>query len=478
MDHDHIRYLRDQNPTVRLLKLDNSPLIVSFLFSQFKKHNRIVIANEELTTNLTDYLYSLRENYGENAYPDSAHDYLIKWTNEGFLRKYYIPDSDEPVFELTPAAERALDWIKDLEKKEFVGTESRLLKIFDILKEIVYKCSVDPQKRLEELERQKNEIENEIEKVKSGDIDRLTETQIKERFFEVYDTARKLLSDFKQIEYNFRELDRIVREKQISSDLRKGKLLEDIFKVQDVIWDSDQGRSFKAFWEFLMSQTKQDELNELVETVSKLSEIQDLKKDDFIERINVNLIEAGEKVNKTNHHLIEQLRRYLADKAYLENKRIMEIIKGIKALAVQVKDNPPKDKGFITLDGRPNVDLVMERPLWDVPRNPEIKDMDFEKGYAESVDTDLLYKQLFVDLEELRNRIGELLRFNTQITLKQVTETYPVEKGLSEIIGFLSIASNDKRSVIHDEYMETITVSNKDTGKKFEIRIPQIVFCR
>src|SRR5574337_648725 len=270
MDHDYIRYLRDHNPTVRLLRLDNAPLIISFLFFQFKRNNRMVISNTELTTGLADYLYSLREQHGDGVYPGSAQDYLTAWTNDGFLRKFYPADSDEPVFELTPATEKALDWIKDLEKKEFVGTESRLLKIFDLLKEIVYKSSADPAQRLEELAAQKQDVELEIAKIEAGIIERLNETQVKERFFEVQDSARKLLSDFRQIEYNFRELDRVVREKQIDSSLKKGKLLDDIFKGQDLINDTDQGRSFRAFWEFLMSQAKQDELDELIRAVLAL----------------------------------------------------------------------------------------------------------------------------------------------------------------------------------------------------------------
>ncbi len=298
MDHEYIKYLKEYNPTVKLLRLDNAPLILSFLFQEFKKNNKIVILNTEIKTSLSDYIYNLNHIYGENTYSGTAQNYLDKWSNDGFLRKYYTSNSDEPAFELTPATEKALEWIKDLEKKEFVGTESRLLKIFDILKEIVYKSSDDPLKRLEELEKQKHEIEIEIEKIHSGNIEKLNETQIKERFFDVYDTARKLLSDFREVEYNFRELARSVREKQVNSNLKKGKLLEDIFKDQDFIWDTDQGRSFKSFWEFLMSQNKQDELDELIKTVSNLPEIQNIKHDDFIERIEINLIDAGDKVKK------------------------------------------------------------------------------------------------------------------------------------------------------------------------------------
>lgn len=478
MDHDTIRYLRDHNPTVRLLRLDNAPLIVSFLFFHFKKNNRMAISNTELTTGLTDYLYSLRERNGDGIYPSPAQEYLTTWTNDGFLRKFYPADSDEPVFELTPATEKALDWIKDLEKKEFVGTESRLLKIFDLLREIVYKSSADPTQRLEELAKQKREVEEEIAKIEAGIIERLNETQVKERFFEVQDSARKLLSDFRQVEYNFRELDRAVREKQIDSSLKKGRLLDDIFKDQDLLWDTDQGRSFRAFWEFLMSQAKQDELDDLTGAVLRLPELNELDHDEFIDRLKVSLIESGDKVNTTNHRLIEQLRKYLDDKAQLENKRVIEIINEIKALAVRVKDGPPKNRDFFAIDDRPSIELIMERPLWDIPKSPELRDMDFSIGRAEGLDTDLLYKQLYIDPEELKAKIRELLKSETQITLRQLTDAYPIEKGLAEIITLLNIASKDRKALINELVSESITVSNRETNKRFEISVPQVIFCR
>jgi len=478
MDHDYIQYLRDHNPTIRALKADNTPLIISFLFLQFKKNSRVTIPAPELTTNLADYLYSLRERRGEDWYPGPAPGYLNSWTNDGFLRKFYSPEGDEPLFELTPAMEKALDWIRDLEKKEFVGTESRLLKIFNLLKEIVFKSSADPGHRLEELARQKREIEEEMAKIEAGIIERLNETQVKERFFEVQDSARKLLSDFRQIEYNFRELDRAVREKQIGANVKKGRLLDDVFKNQDLIRDTDQGRSFRAFWEFLMSQVKQDELDELVGAVLALPEISGMDHDEFIDRFKVGLIESGDKVNKTTHRLVEQLRKYLDDKAQLENKRIIELIGGIKALAVAIKDQPPRNRDFFAMDDKPSIELIMERPLWDVPKNPELRDEDLSFGTADGIDTELLYKQLHIDPEELRRRIRELLKARVQVTLRQMTEAYPIEKGLAEVIALMNIATKDRSAVISEEVMETVVVSNKETDKRFEVSVPQVIFCR
>ena len=41
----------------------------------------------------------------------------------------------------------------------------------------------------------------------------------------------------------------------------KGVLLEEIFGNRDAIVDSDQGKTFPAFWDFLMSPARQEEAN-------------------------------------------------------------------------------------------------------------------------------------------------------------------------------------------------------------------------
>jgi hypothetical protein len=109
MDHFYIKNVVLPNPAVRLLKMDNAPLIISFLYQEFKGNNRIDITDAELTQQLSDYLYYLRENNEEGLYPDTAPAYLDRWTADGLLRKYYPPSSDEPFFQLTPATEKAID---------------------------------------------------------------------------------------------------------------------------------------------------------------------------------------------------------------------------------------------------------------------------------------------------------------------------------------------------------------------------------
>jgi Protein of unknown function (DUF3375) len=60
----------------------------------------------------------------------------------GWLRKFYAAGSDEPHYSLTPAVEKALLWLGDLCQRDFIGTESRLNIIFELLRQMVFGSSL------------------------------------------------------------------------------------------------------------------------------------------------------------------------------------------------------------------------------------------------------------------------------------------------------------------------------------------------
>src|SRR5262245_51364674 len=118
---------------------DHAPMIFSFLYKTFLQSNVRSIAQPDLVSKLADHLYTLREMAGEDAFPRPAAQYLDEWASDekGWLRKYYPPGGDEPHYDLTPAAERAADWVAGLEQPQFVTAESRLMTVFELLRQTV-----------------------------------------------------------------------------------------------------------------------------------------------------------------------------------------------------------------------------------------------------------------------------------------------------------------------------------------------------
>ncbi|WP_242467203.1 DUF3375 family protein [Ectothiorhodospira shaposhnikovii] len=118
MNHDDLQNLRRMHPAWRLLVADNAPMIISFLHGSFVAPNVRVLAATDLENRLEDFLFHLRGQLGEDAYPRAARAYLSDWSADerGWLRRYYPEHGDEPHYDLTPATEQAIQWLKSLEQ--------------------------------------------------------------------------------------------------------------------------------------------------------------------------------------------------------------------------------------------------------------------------------------------------------------------------------------------------------------------------
>lgn len=231
MDYQQLVSLRQHHPAWRLLRADHAPLIISFLQQTFVTPNLRSIEQASLASKLDDLIYSLHQSLGETLFPRAASSYLDDWADNsnGWLRKFYQSGSDQAHYELTAATEKAIEWLSNLDKRQFVGTESRLLAIFDLLRQVVEGTESNPETRIAELEKRKAAIDAEMAKIKTGQLELMDATRVRERFLEVSSSADSLLADFREIEQNFRNLDREVISKTVcnsfdSSSWRDGDI--------------------------------------------------------------------------------------------------------------------------------------------------------------------------------------------------------------------------------------------------------------
>jgi flagellar motility protein MotE (MotC chaperone) len=474
--------LRSYHPAWRLLRSDHAPLVASFLHRVFVAPNVRMMAAADLAEALEDELFGLRQVLGDGALPKGAVDYLNDWasTDKGWLRKFYRQGTDEPQFDLTPATEKAIAWLGSLTERSFVGTESRLLTLFELLRQMSEGSESDPVKRVAELKRRRGEIDAEIERVLLGEMPLLDDTAVKDRFQQFMQLARELLSDFREVERNFRQLDRRVRERIALWQGNKGALLEEIMIDRDAIGDSDQGKSFRAFWDFLMSSRRQEELTELLSHVLTLPPVADLKPDARTRRVHYDWLEAGEHTQRTVAQLSQQLRRFLDDQAWLENRRIMDILHGIEAKAIALRDSPPTDEVMVIAEPAVTVELPMERPLFAPALKPVIADIELLAG-EEDVDAASLYNQIVVDSAQLARNIRNALQDRSQITLAELTENHPLNHGLAELVAYLQLGSGSFSTVVDEETPEVIAWNvgaDGDVVVRKVVRLPRVIFVR
>lgn len=459
-------------------------MIISFLFKSFKQNNEgfrsDAISEKDLTTSLSDYLYFL--NHEEKKYPKAAKQYLTDWANAGFLRKY-PGTGDDYIYELTASTENAFKWIDSLDKREFVGQESRLKNLFETIKELSSKSKRDHLARLKELEEKKSMIEREIDDVRNGKMDVLDDRQIKEHYFLIEEMAKALLSDFKQVEQNFRELDRKFRQEIITTTQVKGKVLEDLFERQRDLLEEDQGRSFTAFWEFLLSQSKQDEFEKLISDVLELPAVREVQRDTFsIANLRNDLIDAGDRTKRSTNSLLEQLRKYLEHKSFTENKRIYD---NIQEMLKIISTHPEKDFTKVSLlqvDDIIDIDLTLAHD-WEVrgyrpPEKISFANQQPEEGFTTSDDAPL-FDQFEISSLELRSNIRTALRNRSHVRFTDFVREFSLTKGVAEVVAYLDIASAERsKHIVDRDAFDIVEVSNVSTDKVFKLKVPRITFCK
>jgi len=475
MNYEYLDRLRQSHPAWKLLTADSAPLVISFLEKAFIDGNIRSISESRLEEHLEDYLIYIRSIYGDESYPRTPSEYLDDWadSSRGWLRKYYPRTGDEAEFDITPSAEKVIEWLRGFEKREFVGTESRLLLIFQMIRDLVSAAESDPEKRIAELEKRRSEIDEEISRARQGLVTAYDSRQIKENFWRIEEEVRRLMSDFREVEENFRHLDRETRERITTGAFGKSQILDDIFREHDVIEQSDQGRSFAAFWLFLMSRSRQEDLDSGIEKILGLADIKESGASP-VASMKYSLLDAGDRVKRTLGSLSEQLCTFLDSRVWLENRRIMDLIKSVEETALAVRNSIPADKDFFAIDSiSPEIELPMERRLFTPPQKPPVIEASPGEGEADGI-PDALYTQHYVDELKLLDNIRRALAGKTQVSLLEVCEASPVEKGLSEIITYMVIASRGDGAVIDTGKQQVIEYREDEKIKR--VSMPLVIF--
>ena len=481
MNYDSLAYDFQHVPALKLLKAEHAVLVISFLYQQFKQKQRMNVPLSELSERLEDYLETLNMQV-DGRYPRTALAYLTEWSDDEhrFIR---IVNNEEPVVELTADTERTIGWVEELHAQPFVGTESRFLSIIQMLRDMVYRSTEDPELRLQQLEQQRDELQRQINILyQTGEVDdRYTSTQIKERFLEVCFQSRQLLRDFRLIEERFRAIARSVREAQLAVDTQRGSLIEYVLDADQELKTSDQGRSFYAFWEFLVSPSRREELSTLLKSVCYLAEGESLLNEErFLHHLPTYLVDAAGQVVRSNSLLAEQLRRILDEKQRAEHRRIHDLIWQIKQQTLRTLGQDEGERDFCELEGPPLVQMPLERPFWEpalattFQHTPEERDAITDLS---DVDLSPLRTQFFVDEREIRLHIEKLLIQHEQIELADILAVYPLKKGLTELLVYYTIAAGDSRHHIDPTQQCIILLTSVDHNEK-RVTIPHVLYRR
>src|SRR5260370_28526120 len=116
----------------------------------------------------------------------------------------------------------------------------------------------------------------------------------------------------------------------------------------------------------------------------------------------------------------------------------------------------------------------MERPLSPPPFKPRLAQQDGAEG-DESLAADALFDQVYVDKTLLLGRIWQALQTRDQISLADLVTAWPLEQGLAELVGDMSLAADGDAAVIDDSRKQTLWWTDEN-GAQRQAPLPLAVF--
>jgi len=483
-----ISYLFETSPAVQIIRMRNAQWVIPFLFKAFKTENILSLPEPALISQLAEELRNHSEGiedleearieFGEDE-ESRARKYLLNWVQRRLLQDF--PDGDAVTqYQLSAHTEKLFQWLVSLEKRQFVGTESRFRFLFQTLREMVEYTEDDSLKRLEELKNRKAEIDKEIKRIEMGFKPEIyTNAQLRERLEWFTRLSHELLSDFREVEDNFKFIHRHIVEQHTRAEVNKGAIVGYAFEAYDALRKSDQGKSFYAFWDFLVSRAGQEEWRLLTDQLMLLLQERSIGGDgDFVQNIKSLLLQQGRNVYESNDKMAEKLSRIITEKEIARHRRLRQQIGTIKELVFQFMDGETPPCG-LRLDTPSPIRMNMERRLnlserqgtaiVKQPANAKEKIEDFER-FGRMLSTS------HIDRKVLWQKVEKVLEQKTTATLSEIIEITGLTGGVGEVVSYFSFL-REKASRVQS--MQEITeLIPLDAGRTQFIEVPYLLFSR
>jgi hypothetical protein len=133
---------------------------------------------------------------------------------------------------------------------------------------------------------------------------------------------------------------------------------------------------------------------------------------------------------------------------------------------------------FYTIEGEPEVELPLERPLFDPPEH--IVASERPRPASMFIDDDALtalYDTFFIDETLLHENIERQLMSRSEITLAELVASYPIEQGVAELVAYFLIAAREPHHTVDRTTQNTIMIRTLN-GQLRNVIVPRVIFRR
>jgi hypothetical protein len=479
MDEDFL-HLFEESPALRLMRGRLGSFVVGFFFKTFKKWGSSEASEEELIATLSEHIEQVRELEDFDAPKRLPQDYLEEWCDEDhrYMTKTYDEDREEYVFRLTRHSEKALSWLQDLlsmQQRGYATTESRFNRILIEMESLSQGVNADPESRIKDLSRKRDEIEEEIQRIReTGEAPIFGEDVIRDQVYDLSDLVEHFLSDFRAIEEFFKDHAREISKLYAQGDASKGDIVEHVLDADEELRSCDQGKSYFGFRSMMTNPTLARQFRNLAEQTSDIARRRGLDPNKTFLSLSERLFGEAGSAHGAYGRISRKLRQVVGDHAGGGGRQVRETLSQIRKSAYLLRDDPPVDWEF-EIDIRPQFFGLMESDYWE----PKSVEAFAPISPADGGDNDWINEILNsvgepLDLNKFRERVDLASEEAQKVSLTEMVNKYPLERGVVDVVCYRVVAGEDSRHDILDDEIIKIDL-NRPSQPRF-VEVEQLIF--
>ena len=445
-----LRYerLSREHPLLSTLRKDSLALIGALLEEHLSQPGQRIDTDE--LHDLIDADLRVLRNYLDLG-DTNAKGHCDRWREAGILLRSVDPVARGEIYELSAAGHELLLFLERLETPQAVVTESRLVSLTAALHRLAIETDSDRQHRLEALERQRADIDEQIAALDKRKPSILDAHRAQERVRDILDQARALPADFARVRARIEEINRGLRASIISTDESAGQILHDVWEGVDLLSASEEGRTFAAFAALVRDPEQSAMFDDDVAALLGREFSEGLSRTERagLRSLRRSLYEGNRDVQSTLTGFAHSLRRYVFSQEFRRDRVLQEEISQALADALELVPvvKPYQATGFELELSAMRLFSVGTLEPWDPAVTQAAAPLVVEPDQVVSF-ADLANKALEteIDFEQLRRDVNEVLSNRSDdgggvVTVGEVLQQFPARQGLASIVGLLALAA-------------------------------------
>ncbi|PWH07004.1 DUF3375 domain-containing protein [Brachybacterium endophyticum] len=459
--------------TWRLLSATKAPAVLAILQSVFPGGSRR-LGRSDLVARVETHLELLHED-GQGR---TAPEYVDQWVREGYVTRRDDPQHLETMFEPSPATIDAVQFISSLEEHRPTTTESRLQLVLQQFDRLAQETETDRDVRLADLQRRRAAIEQEIRDLAEGELMLPDPGTSVDRLQDILQIASELSGDFLQYREDLRAVDLHLREQILSPEASRGEILEQLLAGDDLLGQSQVGRTFTAFFRMLNDPAQTRRAQDVVDRLLERDFTRHLTRDDRERLANVfsDLYEPAQEVLDVKTELYRSLARFVRSQDFRQHRVLLDLLQEAQGLALAQKDEVSTRFPF-SLDlrvARVRMASVSQHRLKD-PTDPGAP-VEAEVHDATTLSVEVLQDLVRtndIDTVGLTGSVNRVRGLAGQASIGDVLREEPARQGLASVIGLMFLATQYAQS--REGSTEVVGWRELD-GKDYAAKVPSYYF--